>query len=438
MSPHSSYGCATKQQYLLVLRETDLTSKVKELLGRITSFMELKSMYSRTIDLTSPIKYIEARCRETGAISLAQGIPYYSLSKSAHPYLSEKIAAGLCDRYLPPSGMPSLRHSIASYESKRLGLEIGTNQILVSAGAMEGLNCVLHTVLQPGDEVIVPTPTYPAFRNAVVLARGRYIEVPLSPCNDFRLNLDAIESSITPRTKGILFCNPNNPTGVTYPLSIMNELVSLARRNNLLLISDETYRDLCFTGSTCISPLQVPGGDKVSVVIHSFSKTFGTTGWRVGYVIAPEAMTVDVTLMHDSFMTCAPVISQYLAQWSLEYGDYHRHTNCLLMRDAVRSSQYLLEAAGLSCISPEGGYYLFVRPTGEYPTGKEFADALLERYGVGVVPGDAFGETGAGFVRICCSRDPRSLNEGLERIVSCVKASTLVKDSAILAPTVAA
>ncbi|MBM3118998.1 MAG: aminotransferase class I/II-fold pyridoxal phosphate-dependent enzyme [Chloroflexi bacterium] len=350
-----------------------------------------------------------------GVISLGVGEPdfvtpwqireaaIYSLEKGYTMYTSNK-------------GMPELREELAKYLQSRHGLSYDPdNEILITVGVSEALDLAMRAILNPGDEVIMPDPCYVAYPACVALAGGVPILVPTTEENSFKITADDIESRITQRTKAILIGYPANPTGAVVPKEELIQIAELAKRYNLLLISDEVYGQLVYgVEHTCLATL--PEMRERTILLNGFSKAYAMTGWRIGYVVSSKDITGAMTKIHQYTMLCASIMGQMAAIEALKAGDSEVQS---MIREYDRRRRVIVKGLrdiGLSCFEPKGAFYAFpsIKITGM--TSEEFAEKLLWEEKVAVVPGSAFGQYGEGYVRCCYAASLPEIEEALKRI----------------------
>lgn len=372
----------------------------------------------------SAIKAIElAAAKRPGVISLAQGIPGGNTPKIITDFVIEKIRAGVCDKYSLTTGLSELREEIAlSLERDDLHYNSET-EIIVTVGSIEGITASLLALTSPGDEVLVPSPTYASYLGAISLARctPRFIE--LDEDNNFDFDVRAIERSITRNTRAILYCSPNNPTGTLYSEAKTRELLRLAERHNLTVLIDEVYKDFYYTSDKHFTPASLPEARSRVVRICSFSKAFAMTGWRVGFLHADQSLVQQILKYHDAMVTCAPVVSQYAAIAALRNSD----TLLATFLDEYRARRNMTLAAldrmsaWLDYQTPKATYFAFPRVKDSVPLARDstrLAYDILDRAAVAVVPGVAFGPTGESHLRICYGRERDVLETGLARLES--------------------
>lgn len=372
----------------------------------------------------SPIKAIElAASRIPGVVSLAQGIPSFDTPDPIKTFVQQKIAEGACAKYSLTPGLPQLRELIAE-SLLREGMHYDPDsEIIVTCGSIEGISASLLAITNPGDEVILPTPSYASYQEVVRLAGCTPRFAPLLEENNFAFDPDAFEQCVSARTRAILYSNPNNPTGTVFSQDETRALVNVAERHGLFLIIDEAYKDFVYTKEPYFSPAQLSESRTRIVRIFTFSKAYGMTGWRVGYVHTDVQAAREILKVHDTLVTCAPVVSQYAAIAALEYGAEH----IAQFRQAFkqRRDRTLEHLDKLSHIfdyqKPEGAYFVFPRVkdtvAGAHDS-QHLALTLLEQAKVAVVPGIAFGPSGEAHLRINCGRELADIDAAFERLTA--------------------
>ncbi len=264
----------------------------------------------------SPIKEMElAASRIPGVISLAQGIPSFDTPEPIKAFVQQKIAEGACAKYSLTPGLPQLRELIAE-ALLREGMHYDPDsEIIVTCGSIEGIAAALLTLTQPGDEVILPTPSYASYQEVVRMAGCTPRFAALREEDNFAFDLDAFEHCLSARSRAILYCNPNNPTGTVFSQAETLALVELAERHRLFLVIDEAYKDFVYSKEPYYSPAQLTAARSHVLRVFTFSKAYGMTGWRVGYLHADARITREILKVHDALVTCAPVVSQYAASF---------------------------------------------------------------------------------------------------------------------------
>ena len=305
--------------------------------------------------------------------------------------------------YTSNRGLKELTRLISEYEA-RFGVRYDpATEVMVTVGASEGIDLALRALIEPGDEVLVPDPSYVSYMPCVAFAGGVCVPVKTTAENGFRLTADMLKARITPKTKAVIFPYPNNPTGGVMEPEDMKELAAELDGTDIVVIADEIYAELTYTGRPHVAFASIPGMRERTITLNGFSKAFAMTGWRMGYACAPKEILDVMMRVHQYTIMCAPTAGQYAAVEALKSGletdfaDVKR-----MVRQYDRRRRVIvdgLRAAGLETHEPLGAFYAFpcVRSTGM--TSQEFCVRLLEEERVACVPGDAFGETGEGYVR---------------------------------------
>lgn len=375
----------------------------------------------RDVEL-SPIKAMElAASRMPGVVSLAQGIPSFDTPEAIKDVVRRRLAEGQCARYSVSPGLPELREALAAALAAEGMFYDPDGEIIVTAGAIEAIAATLLAVLRPGDEVLVVSPTYASYLPAIRIARGTPRFVPLPEDAGFDLDPEAIAAAAGRRTRALLLCNPNNPTGTLFSEEQTRRMLEVAETRDLLVISDEVYKDFVYDGSRVYSAAQDRSARHRVVRVCSFSKAYGMTGWRVGFVHGPRALMASVLKVHDALVTCAPVISQFAALAALEVGGpavaqfreelRRRRARIIERLDALpRVFDYQ---------KPQASYFVFPRVKDTVPGARDsrsLAARLLEEARVALVPGIAFGPSGESHLRMCYARPEADIDAAFERM----------------------
>ena len=318
--------------------------------------------------------------------------------------------------YTANSGLLPLRERICAMLRRRYGTDYNpATECLITVGVSEGLDLALRVLLNPGDEVLVPEPCYVSYMPCVEFAGGVAVPVPTDGEDGFRLHADRIAERITPRTKALLLGSPANPTGATQTRADLQALVELANKHDFYLLSDEIYDRLTYAGEhTCLGAL--PGARDRTIVLNGFSKAYSMTGWRIGYLCAPEPLTTLMLRVHQYTMLCAPHVAQIGAIEALDYAERDVED---MIADYDRRRRFFvhgLNAIGLDCYEPRGAFYAFPSVRRFGLSSEEFAERLLMEERVAVVPGTAFGPSGAGYVRCSYATALPQLKEALVRM----------------------
>jgi len=331
----------------------------------------------------------------------------------------EAISEGRVGGYSPSDGLPALRREIAAKLARDNGIPAEPGQVIVTVGAIEGIAAAVMATVDPGDEVILPSPTYSTHVRLVQLASARPVFVPLREEEDFALRPGDLEKVIGPRTRAILFCSPNNPTGTIFPEEALRRLAEIALERNLVVITDEAYEYFLFDDNRHFSIASIPAVRKQVISCFTFTKTYAMTGWRVGYLHADEALIPQIKKAHIPFAICAPVVSQYAALAALQGSQECVHR----FREHYESARNLMcERLSrledrFSFVKPAGSYLMFPRVlTEEGRDSRKFAVDLLRKARVSATPGIAFGPTGEGHLRLSFCVDEEMINRAFDRM----------------------
>lgn len=318
--------------------------------------------------------------------------------------------------YTANSGLAELRREIAKYYKRRFDVEYdGDSEVLVTVGGSEAIDGALRAFVGPGDEVLVPEPSFVCYGPIATLCGGTVVPIETYEKDNFRLTAEALKAKITPKTKMLILSYPNNPTGAVMRREHLEEIAKLLRGTDILVLSDEIYAELTY-GERHVSIASIEGMRERTIVVSGFSKAFAMTGWRIGYALAPALVIAALNKVHQYAIMCAPTVSQYAAVEAMRRGDedvaYMRNEYNLRRRYIVDGFNRL----GLHCFEPEGAFYVFpsIKSTGL--SSEEFCERLVRSHAVAVVPGNAFGDCGEGFIRVCYAYSIDHITKALERI----------------------
>ena len=319
--------------------------------------------------------------------------------------------------YTSNSGTLELRQAISTYLNRLYGIEYDpAGEILITVGVSEALYLVLAAVIDPGDEVIIPQPSFVSYAPEVVFAGGVTVPIPTYVENDFQVTAAEVEAAITPRTKALLIGYPNNPTGAVMTRERLAELGAVAEKHDLLVISDEIYDRLVYGDFQHTHFATLPNMRPRTVVLGGFSKSHAMTGWRLGYAVGPEAIIAAMRKIHQYTIMSAPSIAQLAVAVTLD----HVEDDVQQMRTEYDRRRRLIvdgfNELGLSCFEPLGAFYAFPNITASGMDDTVFSERLLEEERVAMVPGSAFGDSGAGFVRASYATAYEKIEEALERL----------------------
>ena len=328
-------------------------------------------------------------------------------------------------QYTANRGLIELRLEIAQYLSDRYQLSYDPQkEILVTIGASEAIDLALRAMITPGDEVLVPDPSYVSYAPGVIFAGGVPVPVETRQEDDFRLKPEQLEKCITEKTKLLILPYPNNPTGAIMTKEDLEAVAEVILKHDLMVISDEIYSELVYDGHTHVSFASVDGMYERTVTINGFSKAFAMTGWRVGYACCAEEIISVMNKIHQYAIICAPRQGQIAAAAALRIGRENGYESIQVMRDSYNRRRRLMVDAfrqmGLECFEPYGAFYAFpsIRRTGL--SSEEFCARLLQEKNVAAVPGNAFGPSGEGHIRCCYATAVDKINIALERMADFV------------------
>jgi len=329
------------------------------------------------------------------------------------------IRNGLVGGYSENSGLLKLREEIVEKLNKINDIDANISQILVTVGAIEGLSAAVMAVIDPGDEVILPSPTYSTHIRIVTIASGKPVLVPTIEEDGFALDIEGIKKAITPKTKAILYCSPSNPTGTVFSENELRQIAKIALKNNLMIITDEAYEYFTFDDNKHFSIASIPEMKKYVISCYTFTKTYAMTGWRIGYLHADEELIPQITKAHIPFAICAPVVSQYAALGALQgsqdcIADFRDHY--LAARNLMCERLNVLGSI-FSYHKPSGSYLMFPRILlDEGKDSTSFCIKLLKEARVSTTPGIAFGPTGQSHLRLSFCVSKEEINKAFDRM----------------------
>ena len=379
----------------------------------------MRNPLSKTITTIQPSgirKFFDIVHEMKDAISLGVGEPdfdtpwhirdegIYSLEKGRTFYTSN-------------AGLKELKIEIDKYLKRRFGVSYDyNNEIMVTVGGSEAIDIAMRAMLDPGDEVLIPQPSYVSYLPCCVLANGTPVIIELKAENQFRLTPEELEAAITPKTKLLVLPFPNNPTGAIMEKEDLEKIAEVVKKYDLFVLSDEIYSELTYTGNNHVTIASLPGMKERTILINGFSKSYAMTGWRLGYACGPEVIIKQMLKIHQFAIMCAPTTSQYAAVEALRNGD----EDVAKMREEYNGRRrYLMhrfQEMGLSCFEPFGAFYVFPCIKEFGMTSEEFATKLLNSQKVAVVPGTAFGDCGEGYLRISYAYSLEDLKKALDRM----------------------
>ena len=334
------------------------------------------------------------RIREEGLYALEQGKTFYTSN----------------------AGLKELKEEIGRYLRRKINVDYDpASEIVVTVGGSEGIDIALRAMLDPGDEVLIPQPSYVSYLPCTVLADGKPIVIPLKQENEFKLTAEELEESITPRTKILVLPYPNNPTGAIMTKEDLEPVAKVVKEHDIFVLSDEIYSELTY-GTAHASIASLPGMKERTLVINGFSKGFAMTGWRLGYICGPRAIAEQMVKIHQYAIMCAPTNSQYAAVEALKNCESEVERMRVAYNQRRRYLVHEFRRMKLDCFEPFGAFYIFPNIKEFGMSSEAFATRFLEEEKVAVVPGSAFGECGEGFLRVSYAYSLEDLKEAIGRL----------------------
>ncbi len=365
-------------------------------------------------------KFFDILDEMKGVISLTVGQPDF-----VTPWHIRKSAIQSLENgetyYTSNSGLLELRQEISKYLNRRFSLEYEPkSEVIVTIGGSEAIDIAIRATVNPGDEVIIPIPSFVCYGPITEMASGKPVFISTYEKDKFKLTPEALRAAITPKTKMLILPFPNNPTGGIMTGDELKEIAEIAIENNLIVLSDEIYAEMTY-GRQHVSIASLPGMRERTIVVNGFSKAYAMTGWRMGYAAAPKEICAQMYKIHQYAIMCAPTTSQFAAIEALKNGD----PDIEYMTEEYDRRRRLivngLREMGLSCFEPEGAFYVFPNISGFGLTSEQFCERLLYEEKVAIVPGTAFGECGEGFARISYAYSVKHINTALEKMAKFIE-----------------
>ena len=380
--------------------------------------MNYDKLVNRTLAEMKPSgirKFFDIAAEMEEVISLSVGEPDFSTPWHIRQEGVKTLEKGRT-WYSPNAGLLKLREAIGGYLNRRFGLEYNPkNEILVTVGGSEAIDLCFRALITPGDEVLIPEPSFVCYDPLTRMAGGVPVPLVTRAEDKFRLRAETVAAAITDKTKLLVLPFPNNPTGAIMPREELEALAQVLRGTDIVVLSDEIYGELTY-GREHISFAAIEGMQERTLLVSGFSKAYAMTGWRLGYACGPQPLMALLTKLHQYAIMCAPTTAQYAAIEAMNNGD----SDVAQMRDEYdMRRRYIvdeLNKLGLTCFEPEGAFYVFPSIQSTGMTSEEFCRRLLEEKHVAVVPGNAFGESGEGFIRISYCYSLKHITEALRRI----------------------
>lgn len=386
--------------------------------------LDFKKLMNNTASFIPPSgirKFFDIAAEMEDAISLGVGEPDFVTPWHIRDEGIYSLEKGMT-YYTSNSGLKELREEICNYLNRRFSLKYGAkSQVLVTVGGSEAIDLCIRSLVQPGDEVIIPEPSFVCYKPIAQLAGGVPVTIETKAENNFRLTADELKAAITPKTKLLVLPFPNNPTGGVMDKQDLEEIAEVLKDTNVLVLSDEIYAELTYGDKRHFSIAQIPDMYERTILVSGFSKAFAMTGWRLGYACAHPELIKIMTKVHQFAIMSAPTTAQFAAIEAMRNGD----EDIEMMRSEYDMRRHVMVKGfndmGLDCFEPLGAFYTFpsIKSTGL--SSDEFCERCLREKKVAVIPGTAFGECGEGFIRCSYAYSIDSINEALNRIEAFVK-----------------
>ena len=367
----------------------------------IRKFFDLMNTMTDVVGLTvgEPDFQTPWHIREAGIQSLEKGKTYYTAN----------------------AGLAELRSEISTYMSRRFNVSYNpTNEVIVTVGGSEAIDIAFRSVIEPGDEIIIPTPSFVCYAPLAKMSGGVPVILETKFEDRFKINPEQLKAAITPKTKMLVLPYPNNPTGAIMTKEELKDIADILKDTNIIILSDEIYAEMTYTGTHC-SIASLDGMWERTIIASGFSKAYAMTGWRLGYICAPKQLTEQMLKIHQYGIMSSPTMSQFAAIEALKNGDDDIK---MMVNEYNRRRRYIfngLKSIGIESFEPEGAFYIFPRIGDFGLTGEEFCNKLLYDYKCAIVPGNAFGNSGEGFARISYAYSLKHITQALERIEAFVK-----------------
>ncbi|MBE6897019.1 MAG: aminotransferase class I/II-fold pyridoxal phosphate-dependent enzyme [Ruminococcaceae bacterium] len=366
-------------------------------------------------------KFFDVAERIPDAIALGVGEPDFKTPWNIRQAAIEALSKGQT-RYSANAGLTPLREEIARYMERRFTLKYDpASEVIVTVGGSEAIDNIIRSVISVGDEVLIPEPSFVCYAPLTELAGGKPIILPTYEKDDFKLMPETVKAAITEKTKLLIMPYPNNPTGALMEKEDYEKIAAVIKDTNILVLSDEIYIELNYSKSKPFSFAQTEGMFDRTIVVNGFSKTYAMTGWRIGFACGPKPIMKAALKIHQYGIMCAPTVSQYAAIEALKNGDEDIEN----MREHYNMRRRFLldsfEALNVPCFEPKGAFYVFPNISEFAESSEAFCNDFLEKAHVAVVPGNAFGDSGEGFIRISYAYSLDHLKKAIERLEKYIK-----------------
>ncbi len=361
-------------------------------------------------------KFFDIASEMDDVISLSIGEPDFSTPWHVRQAGIQTLEKGKT-WYSPNRGLMELRQEICKWMARKYEVEYDpATDVVVTVGGSEAIDAALRTLVNPGDEVLIPEPSFVCYVPLAQMAGGVPVILETTAENDFRLTAEELRSKITPKSKILVLPFPNNPTGAVMRREHLEEIAAVVKEHNIMVISDEIYSELTYGSTPHVSFASIEGMKERTILINGFSKAYAMTGWRLGFAMGPTPIIAEMTKLHQYGIMSAPTMAQYAAIEALKNGDddiEEMRTQYDMRRRLIVDS---FNSLGLSCFEPEGAFYVFPCIKSSGLSSQEFCERLIYAEKVAIVPGDAFGDCGEGFARVAYSNSIANITEALKRI----------------------
>lgn len=384
-------------------------------------YQQMLNQNIKTVKPSGIRKFFDIANEMDNVISLSIGEPDFQTPWHVRQAGIDSLEMGRT-WYTPNRGFSQLREEITKYFERRFNVSYcGNSEVLVTVGGSEAIDLAIRCLASAGDEVLIPQPSFVCYEPLTIMAGATPVLIETKMENMFRLTAEELENSITNKSKLLILPFPNNPTGAIMEKEHLEEIAKVVEKHNLLVISDEIYAELTYGGKKHVSFASIENMRERTVVVSGFSKSYAMTGWRLGYALGPKEIVDQMTKLHQYGIMSAPTTAQYAAIEALKNGDNDIENMCSQYEMRRRLVVGSLDKMGLTCFEPLGAFYAFpcIKSTGL--TSEEFCTQLINSKRVAVVPGNAFGQSGEGYVRISYSYSLKHLSEALNRIEEFLK-----------------
>lgn len=382
------------------------------------NYEDILSERVKNVEFSGIRKFFDIAATMDNVISLSVGEPDFKTPWSVRRKAILSLETGHTN-YTSNTGMLELREKVCEYTKNTLGVDYcPKTEAIITVGGSEAIDLAFRALLNPGDEVLIPEPSFVCYSPLVALTGAVPVPIVTKQEDLFKLTPEALKAAISPKTKALILPFPNNPTGAVMRRGELEKIAEIIRNTDIMLISDEIYSELTYGGEKHVSIASLPDMRERTIVINGFSKTFAMTGWRLGWAVAPEPILTQMLKIHQYAVMCSPTTSQYAAITALSSPEARRDVEFMINEYDMRRRLCVksFNDMGLSCFNPEGAFYVFPNITSTGLSSSDFCKKLIRAKRVAVVPGTAFGKSGEGFVRVCYAYSISHITEALGEI----------------------